>query len=277
MRRFRIATWMLVAVLGCATAATAFAGGAEEGEESSAAAEPAMEMESAGDAVTGFDSYNLDSGKITITSFGEAPMLAARVAEGTLPPVEERLPDNPLVMEPWEEVGSYGGTLQDHQLVSHLGPDHPPRRQRRSGGDAGQSHRPPCQPGRRGGASRGVRGLVDQRRRHHLDVHAAARPEVVGRGTGHHRGCPVLLRGHHGERGTLPQLPGVAGARGSAARVRGGGRSHVPPQLRGALRVAGGDSPYSRQRWRGTDREAGPLPEAIPYATTTTSTRSFRS
>ena len=73
-------------------------GRAEEGEESSAAAEPAME--SAGDAVTGFDMYNLDSGKITITSFVEAPMLAARVADGSLPPVEERLPDNPLVMEP---------------------------------------------------------------------------------------------------------------------------------------------------------------------------------
>ena len=105
-----------MAVLGCATVATAFAGGAEEGEESSAAAEPAMEMESAGDAVTGFDMYNLDSGKITITSFGEAPMLAARVAEGSLPPVEERLPDNPLVMEPWEEIGTYGGTLRTTSL-----------------------------------------------------------------------------------------------------------------------------------------------------------------
>ena len=75
-----------------------------------------MEMESAGDAVTGFDMYNVDSGKITITSFGEAPMLAARVAEGSLPPVEERLPDNPLVMEPWEEIGTYGGTLRTTSL-----------------------------------------------------------------------------------------------------------------------------------------------------------------
>ena len=110
----RIVTGLLVAVLGCATVATAFAVGAEEGEESSAAAEPAME--SAGDAVTGFDMYNLDSGKITITSFVEAPMLAARVADGSLPPVEERLPDNPLVMEPWEEIGTYGGTLRTTSL-----------------------------------------------------------------------------------------------------------------------------------------------------------------
>ena len=55
MGRFRIVTGLLVAVLGCATVATAFAGGAEEGEES-AAAEPAMER--AGDAVTGFDMYS---------------------------------------------------------------------------------------------------------------------------------------------------------------------------------------------------------------------------
>ena len=41
MGRFGIATGLLVAVLGCATAATAFAGGADEGEEP-AAAEPAI-------------------------------------------------------------------------------------------------------------------------------------------------------------------------------------------------------------------------------------------
>jgi peptide/nickel transport system substrate-binding protein len=40
----------------------------------------------------------------------EAPMLAERVANGDLPPVEERLPENPLVLEPVERVGTYGGT-----------------------------------------------------------------------------------------------------------------------------------------------------------------------
>ena len=36
----------------------------------------------------------------TITSFSEAPMLAEMVAAGDLPPVEERLPDDPYVVVP---------------------------------------------------------------------------------------------------------------------------------------------------------------------------------
>lgn len=43
---------------------------------------------------------------------GEAPMLAEQVAAGTLPPLEERLPANPLVVEPLNEIGAYGGTLK---------------------------------------------------------------------------------------------------------------------------------------------------------------------
>jgi peptide/nickel transport system substrate-binding protein len=42
--------------------------------------------------------------------YSEAPMLADQVAAGTLPPVEERLPANPMVVEPFETVGEYGGT-----------------------------------------------------------------------------------------------------------------------------------------------------------------------
>ena len=44
-------------------------------------------------------------------SYGEAPMLAAMVASGELPPIEERLPETPRVLEV-EEIGTYGGTLQ---------------------------------------------------------------------------------------------------------------------------------------------------------------------
>ena len=43
-------------------------------------------------------------------AYSEAPALAEMVANGELPPVEERLPANPLVVEPIEEVGVYGGT-----------------------------------------------------------------------------------------------------------------------------------------------------------------------
>jgi len=39
----------------------------------------------------------------------QAPSLDAMVESGDLPPVDERLPDNPLVVEPIESVGTYGG------------------------------------------------------------------------------------------------------------------------------------------------------------------------
>ncbi len=59
--------------------------------------------------------YNLDeyeqmSGK-TLT-FSEAPMLRTMVAAGELPPLAERLPQDPLVVKPVEEIGQYGGTLR---------------------------------------------------------------------------------------------------------------------------------------------------------------------
>ncbi len=44
--------------------------------------------------------------------YQEAPMLAAMVAAGDLPPVDERLPDEPLVEEVVESIGVYGGTLR---------------------------------------------------------------------------------------------------------------------------------------------------------------------
>lgn len=40
---------------------------------------------------------------------GEAPELAAMVAAGDLPPLEERLPSNPYVLTPFESIGTYGG------------------------------------------------------------------------------------------------------------------------------------------------------------------------
>ncbi len=42
--------------------------------------------------------------------YNEAPMLRDLVAAGELPPVDERLPKNPRVLTPLEEVGEYGGT-----------------------------------------------------------------------------------------------------------------------------------------------------------------------
>lgn len=44
--------------------------------------------------------------------FGEAPMLAEMVQKGILPPVSDRLPEDPLVVPPVDEIGNYGGTLR---------------------------------------------------------------------------------------------------------------------------------------------------------------------
>ena len=49
------------------------------------------------------------AGSALAQDYQEAPELSALVADGSLPPVEERLPANPLVVEPIEMVGSYGG------------------------------------------------------------------------------------------------------------------------------------------------------------------------
>ena len=56
------------------------------------------------------DAYTAATGN-TIDNYGEAPMLAERVAAGDLPPVEDRVPAQPVVVQPLESVGSYGGEL----------------------------------------------------------------------------------------------------------------------------------------------------------------------
>jgi len=53
--------------------------------------------------------YRRTTGK-KVGNFKEAPMLAELVKQGKLPPVEKRLPKNPVVVEVVEEIGQYGGT-----------------------------------------------------------------------------------------------------------------------------------------------------------------------
>lgn len=50
----------------------------------------------------------------------ESPALWDAVASGELPPLADRLPASPLVLEPLEEVGTYGGTLK--RGTAWLGP-----------------------------------------------------------------------------------------------------------------------------------------------------------
>ncbi len=48
--------------------------------------------------------------------FSESPMLQERVDAGELPPVEMRLPAEPLVIEPYHTIGQYGGTWYSQQI-----------------------------------------------------------------------------------------------------------------------------------------------------------------
>ncbi len=53
--------------------------------------------------------------------YQQAPMLRTMVAAGDLPPVEERLPENPLVVTPIEEIGQYGGAWRNLSLINQTG------------------------------------------------------------------------------------------------------------------------------------------------------------
>ncbi len=55
------------------------------------------------------------------TTYNEAPSLAEQVASGALPPVAERLPVNPIVEEPVEQIGQYGGTWHMLDENNNLG------------------------------------------------------------------------------------------------------------------------------------------------------------
>src|SRR5262245_49931322 len=50
------------------------------------------------------------------TSFHEAPEFAQLVHAGKLPPVAERIGEDPLVIKPVRDIGTYGGTLRRGML-----------------------------------------------------------------------------------------------------------------------------------------------------------------
>jgi peptide/nickel transport system substrate-binding protein len=78
-----------------------------------------------GIAMSGCDLLSTDPGQQGSPQGGgkgakESPMLTSMVKSGDLPPLNERLPENPLVVKPVDEAGVYGGELR---LLSVGGPD----------------------------------------------------------------------------------------------------------------------------------------------------------
>ena len=60
-------------------------------------------------AAAGLFANILPASVLAQMTFNEAPMLADMVAAGDLPAVADRLPTNPMVVEPLESIGQYGG------------------------------------------------------------------------------------------------------------------------------------------------------------------------
>lgn len=93
-------------------AASAFAGGQQEGEEEQGAVEgPVVTTAGPGETYEYLSAYTAESGEVTIAEFREAPSLQEKVRNGELPPLEERLPTDVLVVKPKDQIGRYGGTV----------------------------------------------------------------------------------------------------------------------------------------------------------------------
>lgn len=89
------------------SAALVFAGG--QGEQESGAGDAATEQ---AEGTAGPD-----------LTQKQAPMLEQEVDSGNLPPLEERLPEEPLLREVYSELGAYGGTMTLTKVGSVTNPD----------------------------------------------------------------------------------------------------------------------------------------------------------
>lgn len=58
-----------------------------------------------------FDLAEYDEAAGCTLTFSQNPLFDADVDAGTLPPVAERLPANPMVVQPYAQIGVYGGTM----------------------------------------------------------------------------------------------------------------------------------------------------------------------
>ena len=118
--------------------------------------------------------------------YSEAPMLAEMVAAGKLPPVEERVGPEPLVMRPTHEVGKYGGTWHRGFIGPNDGANavraiwHDRLLYWNTEGDRDSPQHGPL--------------LHTLRRRQDQRLHAAPRAQVVRRGPVHRGRLHVLVR-----------------------------------------------------------------------------------
>ncbi|MGH6885275.1 MAG: ABC transporter substrate-binding protein, partial [Geminicoccales bacterium] len=112
----RSRAWSLVALLGV-PALSLTAGGPLSAAGCPTVAEPAG---LAGAYPNQLEIEELTGNGGTLT-YSENPLFAERVADGELPPVADRLPEEPLIYLPYDDCGSYGGTLRGLALALESG------------------------------------------------------------------------------------------------------------------------------------------------------------
>ena len=116
---------LTLALIALVATATVYGGGEAEPQEAAAGAGGAAQQAltatgdqwpnaafKTGDFVYATPADFTEATGHEITSYQEAPELTARVTAGEIPPVEQRLPKEPLVLVPMEKVGQYGGSMR---------------------------------------------------------------------------------------------------------------------------------------------------------------------
>jgi peptide/nickel transport system substrate-binding protein len=68
-----------------------------------------------------FELDEFDKAANCTLKFTDNPLFAADVQAGKLPTVDKRLPDEPLVVEPYAEIGKYGGRLRSISIAPESG------------------------------------------------------------------------------------------------------------------------------------------------------------
>ncbi len=109
-RRKKFTLLSLLVVLSLVLAACAGTAPPPAAEEQAAAVEEQVEEPAA--------AAETETEEMMEGQYNEAPMLAEMVAAGELPPVDERLPLEPMVIDVIDEIGQYGGTIRR----AYLGP-----------------------------------------------------------------------------------------------------------------------------------------------------------
>jgi len=109
---FAIIVILAMLLAACGTPATEKPAAPEEVATEVVATEAPAPTEDTGEAIVAEEATATPLPVVEEITYKEAPTLAEKVAAGELPPVEERLPETPVVTAPVESIGKYGGTLR---------------------------------------------------------------------------------------------------------------------------------------------------------------------